>query len=177
MVTWCDLLKFINAMKSSFCPLYSFTFKIFKGGFCFFIFRYLRNFNKSLSSVSFQQLLYQLWVNPYWKKSNFDTDILNNYRHISFLAKVLGKVLYSQQIAFVNVHFLFGKFLVWFSHSSLYKNFSSLSWYRLWNCFGGGLPLCCIWYSWPAFNTVDHSIFIDRNRKLYRCDRDSFRLV
>ena len=127
--------------------------------------------NDSLFSGVFPSLFKSAVVKPLLKKPSLDPNVLKNYRpvsNLSFLSKVLEKVVLGQLLDYLNKHELI-------PHSqSAYRPFHSTETALikvtsdiLTGLDGGNVSLLTLLDQSAAFDTIDHVTLLERLRTVY----------
>jgi hypothetical protein len=122
--------------------------------------------NLSLKTGHFPDIMKMALVTPLLKKSSLNPDILSNYRpvsNLSFISKILEKVVDSQLSEFMSAHNLYEK------HQSAYRpgHSTETALLRVQNDILHALDMqqgtiLVLLDSSTAFDTVDHAILLER---------------
>ena len=127
--------------------------------------------NRSLSSGTFPNIFKHAIVTPLLKKSTLDPNVLKNYRpisNLSFLSKIIEKIILSQLIDYLNSNNLFPKQQSAYrpSHSTetvLLKVMNDIR-----NAVdSGNFSLLTLLDLSAAFDTIDHTILLRRLQHSY----------
>ena len=123
-------------------------------------------FNSSLASGIFPQCFKSALVMPILKKRCLDHNDLNNYRPVSnlcLIAKILEKLVLSKVSSYLNSHYLYSNFQSAYcpGHSTetallVVDNDLFLSLNK------GNMSVLALLDFSPSFDTIDHSILVDR---------------
>ncbi|XP_073804016.1 uncharacterized protein isoform X1 [Danio rerio] len=160
------LEEIVQVMKTSTCSLDTLPTSFFKTVFTCLEMDLLKVVNASLLSGIFPTSLKTAVVKPLLKKSNLDNTLLSNYRPISnlpFIGKIIEKVVFNQVNKFLNFRGCLDNFQSGFrahhsTESALIKIINDI---RL-NTDSGKITVLVLLDLSAAFDTVDHSILLDR---------------
>ncbi len=165
-VSLASLREIIGKMKPSSCSLDIIPPQILKKAFVTIGPKIQSILNSSLASGVVPQLFKHAIVEPVIKKHNLDSSVLGNFRPISkltFLSKILEKVIFTQLYSFLNLHGLHEVFQSGFkslhsTETALLKVFNDL----LLATDSGDYAILMLLDLTAAFDTVDHNILISR---------------
>ena len=123
-------------------------------------------FNQSLQSGEFPSDFKKSLVIPLIKKQSLDCNVLKNYRpvsNLSFVSKVLEKIVFNQIVSYLKAHFLIDPFQSAYkaAHSTetaLLKVVNDL----LCGIDSGNISLLTMLDLSAAFDTIDHQILFER---------------
>ena len=168
-VTNQSLEKTISSMKPSSCKMDPIPTKIVMEAFYSISPHILAIINTSLSTGSFPSVFKLAIIQPLLKKPSLDPSVLNNYRPISklsFLSKVLEKIISSQLITFMTNNDIFEQFQSGFralhsTETALIKITNDL----LLSIDDGECAILVLLDLSAAFDTVNHSILLTRLEK------------
>ena len=128
-------------------------------------------FNKSLATGCFPSEFKQAVVRPLLKKNGLDASELKNYRpvsNLSFLSKLSERVVQRRLQAFLDSSDLMPK------TQSAYRRFHSMETAvtKIYNDLllaadGGQMSGLCLLDLTPAFDTVDHTLLLDRHQRQF----------
>uniref|UniRef100_A0A8C6P1G3 Reverse transcriptase domain-containing protein n=1 Tax=Nothobranchius furzeri TaxID=105023 RepID=A0A8C6P1G3_NOTFU len=172
--SWCQFQPFsleelsdiVHRLKPSVCPLDVIPPRLFKQAFDSVASAVHRLMNCSLLSGCVPLCFKQAIVNPLLMKPSLDATCLSNYRPISklsFLSKVLEKVVHAQLQDFLSIHHISDKFQSGFkarhsTESALLRVVNDL---LMINDSGKSAALRLLELS-AAFDTIDHDILLSR---------------
>uniref|UniRef100_A0A669C2J2 Reverse transcriptase domain-containing protein n=1 Tax=Oreochromis niloticus TaxID=8128 RepID=A0A669C2J2_ORENI len=161
-----ELVKLVNSVKASSCPLDIVPASLFKNVFQVIGPSVLTLINSSLASGIVPVYFKNAAIFPLLKKPQLDPSLWSSYRPISkvpLIAKLLEKIVAKQLIAALDKHSIFDKFQSGFrrAHSTetaLLRVSSDI----LMNNDAGKCSVLLMLDLTSAFDTVDHHILLER---------------
>ena len=166
----CDLSKVLQSLSSSTCALDPIPTKIFKSVSSCLMNDVCEIVNCSLASGIFPSDLKHAIITPLLKKNNLDPDILNNYRpisNLSFLGKLLEKVVYLQLHSYLTANNLFDVYQSGFraNHSTESALLRVVNDLKI-NSDSSKVSILLLLDLTSAFDTLDHTILLQRLKHL-----------
>ena len=166
-----DLTEIINSMSSTTCHLDILPTNLFKNLSSILYPIVLDLINLSISTSKFPTLLKSSIIIPHLKNPSLDPSLMSNYRpisNLSFLSKILEKVIYKQLYSYLN------KFSLLPSTQSGFRigHSTETALLKLYNDLilaadnGQSSILLCLDFT-AAFDTVDHSLLLNVLEKTF----------
>uniref|UniRef100_A0A3Q3PY07 Reverse transcriptase domain-containing protein n=1 Tax=Monopterus albus TaxID=43700 RepID=A0A3Q3PY07_MONAL len=158
------LMKVVQLVKPSYCPLDIMPAALFKEVFHSIGLDIVNLINGSLASGIVPTALKHAAVQPILKKPNLDSTVLSNFRPVSklpYLSKILEKTIFTQLQTFLENNGIFEKFQSGFkthhsTESALLQVFNNL----VFTVDEGNTAILILLDLSAAFDTVDHRILL-----------------